>query len=471
MTCLYSQLGLLRKYERLFKGYGAAASTSEIALLAMHDSCVGSDGIDHCGALTSQMRITQIGNACCVYESNHFRLLADPWLKEGAFEGSWFHYPLLRTRVADLLPIDAIYISHLHPDHFDEETLRKFPKTTPILYLDQPPNFLEKKLKALGFEELFPIGHQETQILGPYRVTMYKPFTGHLFHETQIGNLIDSALVIEDEEFRILNANDNAPTLAASVELYDRHGAFDVVQLVDSCAGPYPACFENLSHEEKLKEKERILLRHLKLMADSANLLRTRYFQPFAGHYQLGGRLLKLNPYLAVAEVEEVSQFMEKRGLRSLALREGDTFDLTTSIIHQKLTHTFDRKTWENDVRNAPYTYDHWSSPSRTDLYASFMKALIRLREKQRVMDLYPNWKVVIEVRDPNERWEFDLSLNPLTRSEKTLTFSLPAKLMMAILKKEIHWNNAEVGCHIQMHREPNEYCYDIHMLMCFFHE
>ena len=49
---------------------------------------------------------------------------------------------LLKTKTEDVLNIDAIYVSHLHSDHFDIRTFKKFKKSTPIIILDREPNFL-----------------------------------------------------------------------------------------------------------------------------------------------------------------------------------------------------------------------------------------------------------------------------------------------------------------------------------------
>jgi len=54
------------------------------------------------------MNLTFIANACCVFEQRGFKILCDPWLVDGAFEGAWFHFPPLRTTAADLLGVDCL---------------------------------------------------------------------------------------------------------------------------------------------------------------------------------------------------------------------------------------------------------------------------------------------------------------------------------------------------------------------------
>ena len=96
------------------------------------------------------MKFTFIANACGIFTfSCGTRLLMDPWLDDGVFEGSWCHYPPLRTTHQDLQDVDAIYLSHIHPDHYDERFF-DYPKDIPIFILKSKYNFLYKNLNAEG---------------------------------------------------------------------------------------------------------------------------------------------------------------------------------------------------------------------------------------------------------------------------------------------------------------------------------
>ena len=89
----------------------------------------------------SSLKFQFIGNACGIFTGiEGTRILCDPWIVDGVFEGSWFHYPPLSTKVQDLQDVDAIYVSHLHPDHFDERHF-EFRKDMPLIVLDHAPNF------------------------------------------------------------------------------------------------------------------------------------------------------------------------------------------------------------------------------------------------------------------------------------------------------------------------------------------
>ena len=91
------------------------------------------------------MKIKFIANACAIFESDKgTKILSDPWIQNGVFEGSWCHFHKLETSIEDLQDVDAIYVSHIHPDHYDERFFN-FSKEIPIIVLDHGFNFLHKK--------------------------------------------------------------------------------------------------------------------------------------------------------------------------------------------------------------------------------------------------------------------------------------------------------------------------------------
>src|SRR5260370_568383 len=58
------------------------------------------------------VKLTNLGGATAILEHKGKRMLFDPWLNEGIFNGAWFHYPPLKMGIPDLGRFDYIYISH-----------------------------------------------------------------------------------------------------------------------------------------------------------------------------------------------------------------------------------------------------------------------------------------------------------------------------------------------------------------------
>ena len=71
------------------------------------------------------MKVRYLYSACVEIETPKLRILCDPWFSEGAFDGSWYHFPKVKNPINIIKKPDLIYISHIHSDHYDPEFLKK----------------------------------------------------------------------------------------------------------------------------------------------------------------------------------------------------------------------------------------------------------------------------------------------------------------------------------------------------------
>lgn len=411
------------------------------------------------------MKLTHMDNACCIYESRGFKLLCDPWLTDGAFEGSWYHYPPLVTTFDQVKDVDALYVSHLHPDHYDEVTLKQFRKDIPVIILDKEPNFLKRKLTSvIGFTNILAVKDGETITIGPMEVTVYAPFCKHPFDDSSIGNLIDSALVVKADGKTILNANDNTPDVSSGKMLFERHGDFSVAQLKDSLAGAYPSCFVNLTDEEKLSEANRLVKRQLTAMCEVAKELKAEWFQPFAGDYQLGGKLADKNKFLGVAGKKFSAEFIASQGIKPLVLNEGGSIDLNNGELnaaYRKYVVPYDK--WLEKVKQIKYDYELESEVEIEALYPALRSARNRLQDFQAKYNYYPDLTVSV-----NGYYFYMGNKSPTSGSY--IEFTMDNRALRGVLNRYYHWNNLEVGCHIDIKRWPNKYDPDLVNAMCFFY-
>ena len=74
------------------------------------------------------MKVRYLYSACVEIETPKLRILCDPWFSEGAFDGSWYHFPKVKNPINIIKKPDLIYISHIHADHYDPEFLKKINK-------------------------------------------------------------------------------------------------------------------------------------------------------------------------------------------------------------------------------------------------------------------------------------------------------------------------------------------------------
>ncbi|MGC4407087.1 MBL fold metallo-hydrolase [Rhizobium rosettiformans] len=116
------------------------------------------------------MQIRLIRSATLVVEMADVRLLIDPWLAkkgEGKSYSGRATSPLvdLPLSVDELLHgIDAVLVSHLHSDHFDDAAQRALPKSMPILCHGRD----KVAISQMGFEDVRAIGQGLT--LGSVRI-------------------------------------------------------------------------------------------------------------------------------------------------------------------------------------------------------------------------------------------------------------------------------------------------------------
>ena len=436
-----------------------------------------SDDNPRVDASPGPLHFTFIGNACGIFRgSEGTRILCDPWVVDGVFDGSWCHYPKLKTQLSDLQDVDAIYVSHLHPDHFDERHF-DFDKGMPLIVLDHAPNFLIKKLAGLGFTNLVRIRDKETVSFREFQLTMFAPFARHNFHEATVGNLIDSALLVSCGGVSALNANDNVLTVEAARLMRERHGPIALAMLNYNAAGPYPSCFDNLTEAEKLSESQRILERNFQHARAIINEMKPTLVLPFAGAYVLGGDLHPKNKYLGTATWDECARWLSDHGIgasRAVVLRENDTLDIargTTDKPYVPVDVADMQRYIETELAGRRYPYQLEPFPAAEPLYADIARASGKLAERMEKLGMRSTFHVVVHAF--SRAFQIYPVFKPLVSCdgiERLLSCRLDERLLRMVLDRRSHWNNAENGGHVSYHRSPNHYEPDLHIGLQFFH-
>lgn len=158
---------------------------------------------------------------------------------------------------------------------------------------------------------------------------MFGPFTKHPYHADacEIGNVVDSSILIEHKGKSVLNTNDNSPDLKTAHWLGEKYKP-TIAQLNYNNAGPYPACFINLTEAKKREEATKCVERNLAHMYAVASAMGPQWVMPFAGAYKLGGKWAHMNEYLGTTSVEHAVAYLENQGIRAFSLGENEVFDL-----------------------------------------------------------------------------------------------------------------------------------------------
>jgi UDP-MurNAc hydroxylase len=406
------------------------------------------------------MKVTYYYSACVAMTTEDVSILCDPWFTEGIYDGAWFHYPPVEDPLGLIGQHDVVYVSHIHPDHYDPVFLRRylarFPATR-IMIADFPENFLARKMTADGFEP---------RITNDVR-----------FGDTQVRlfpNGIDSALAMKRRQHSIVNMNDNPFDAQQIASVLDFTGQPDIALLSHTGAGPYPQTYFDIGpvlETAARRKHEDFLARYLR----ARNALHPRCAIPFAGQYVLGGRLAHLNPYRGVSDPVDVLAIDE----RAVVLAEGAAIDAETLTPTAVRTTPFppeDIAGYALGLSSAPMAYEKAFAGIEADqvpwkplLNAAYRNALRRLVQDK-------DWSICIRLpatwfcmRLSNSCPHTEFVTNPANIEPRSEIY-IDHRYLFGLLTRYYHWNNAEIGSQYMTRRYPDRFDRGVQGFLNFFH-
>ena len=216
-------------------------------------------------------KIKFLSHASAIVEEKGYTLIMDPWLVGSCYWRSWWNYPPVKRDSLEDLKVDAIYITHVHWDHWHGPSLKNlFSKDTLIITHDEPNKRSVDDLKNIGFKNIKLLKHGETFELGDINIT---PYQFGLF-------LNDSAVVVETQDMKLLNANDCKIAGAALRSIINRHGLFDFALRSHSSANDR-VCYTLESDEYSFDDKDH----YSRSFAFFMEAVKPKYAVPFASNH------------------------------------------------------------------------------------------------------------------------------------------------------------------------------------------
>lgn len=421
------------------------------------------------------MKLINIQSACCVIESRGYKLLCDPWLTDGVYYGSWFHFPKLKTTPKDLTNVDAIYVSHIHPDHYDPDALKEFNKNTPILIAKFPTPLLKGRIQSLGFKTIIEIDEH----------TAYEPIEGLQFRIKPHSNQLDSCLVIRDlkEGRSLVNMNDNIYE-DEQTDWAVKHsgGEVDLLLSLYLGAGPYPQCFSHLSREQMLAKGEEKKRYFFNMLGDNIRKFKPKAVMPFAGTMIFAGKGAEFEKLRGCPRFSEAKAHVNVTfpDVRVVLLNELAEYDLNTG----RSSREYDEPSYESylayaeEIKNVPYDYEtkfRIDESSRRPILSLVKSCRHLMHQKQVEKDYFPDANIYIDLGQ-GFSYGFSMKTDGAQIVKKDdykkpyLSFTLHYTLFMMILTGHANWNNAEIGGHITFHRDPDVFDRELRDFLYHFH-
>lgn len=400
------------------------------------------------------MKIKYIYSACQeITTDSGFTLLLDPWFKDGAFHGSWClaYEPAPLSRKPD-----AVWVSHIHPDHYCPSTLRDL--GVDRVHLSHGSAFLERAMKRDGFtSDPLPDGWHRLAVDLEVRAMQYDD--------------IDSVILVRSNGKTVLFYVDTPSDDAFIARILEAAGGkVDLAYLPYAGGGPWPQCFEmtvKRCKEEAGKKTEKLLATTVGLWEK----LGKPWMSIYAGEYVLGGRLAYLNTFLGTPTRAEAHDRLEAAGCSLVRIAPGDSLTVGDSVYCD---------VWGWIVYRRPpaisYAYDNKFS----SIAAGSLPLPRLVRACHRNLEV-AKARFSREDIEKIERWTFyflidgtEFRIPTVNEAEEIgpgrVEIHVTLEMFLSAALGITHWNNLEVGSHLYFKRTPDEYCRPLHRLLSFFH-
>jgi UDP-MurNAc hydroxylase len=417
-----------------------------------------------------------------IFSDQGTSILCDPWMTDGAFIGSWYHWPPLEGGEFDFLvnkKWDAIYISHFHADHFDRKLLAaiiRHQASIKVLIPSYQNKWLKRAVLNCGVapqnllelpnNHVFPIKDINIKILtADYCNPEICGVSVSCQSTPRKQSSNDSLAVFESDGQRILNAND-ALAVATAQKIWPLIGEVDLLLGHFGGAGPYPQCFADLSNEEKKLGAQRNGWAFVDRLIKTAESLKARFTLPYAGQYVLGGSLSELNIFRSIIPMTQVLDKIQSSGVtQALSLKPFAEFDLTHEVAEEPWSEPSLEifSSYINKIKQNPFPYQHKVEDWPDDT-AQFLSALSEVKNNFEAFlkngGIGSNSSITIKSPEIQRTLNFaekscSISMDNLFQNHTIIEID-HRLLKRIVLRKSgysgftpFHFNQAEIGSHM----------------------
>ena len=411
-----------------------------------------------------KLNIRFIAHACLLFTCGDINIMTDPWLKGPCFLNGWWHKPAPSDDALDqLLKADLVYISHNHPDHMHEESLRHLHSYRPDIPIIIP-NFKSKSaelpLKNIGFTNVIPLAFNQ----------IYKINDSDIFI-----SILKSGDFRDDSGLYLSYGKKQALITVDSSALNHFILPYNIDFLATSFAAGasgHPWCFDHYDFDKK---QEIMMNRHKSVMLSilkCIDVCQPKSYMPYAGYFSEDAprddyikqhnkknssqdvQKLIASKYPDVKYIDPITNdticinesiSLSKSITKRLTHAEIDTIDLYLSqetipseeVFFSQLKKYFDQSQFSdnlilylipcdddfNDFTNSLIT--NFNNPSESEIHTS-----------KKIRNLYEN----------------------SNSSQRHLLIQVRAKSLWQVIEHHKSWEELSIGFHCRIHRKPDVY-------------
>ena len=401
-------------------------------------------------------KITIVGSASLLIEWNGFNILTDPWIEGSAVFDSWINYPPSGISVSSLPKIDAIWISHEHSDHFNENTLSLIDKSTKIYVPDFDDCRLEKLVRKLGFKNI-------TSMPSGKLFSLSDKINAVSFTSGSFWN--DNILYLQLGGFTILNVND----AGFNWKIPKIIGKVDLVCSQFSPASGYPATWTHIDMSKKLELMKERNMGILKMMKQITNLCNADYLLPFANFNELyqpeHRKFVEIQPKNRLTSVLD---FFKSEKVKIIDLLPGESWDGKENNFSRKTNReifydkeylfTYLSEKFHFEKKNRTYLKFNLTHTEIEDYFKKFIASeltkkigkysiFMNLSSEDRTLNAFIKFENGEIIYEPKEEI-----------CDANMTMICPGSIIQDIIRKDLSWDEISSGYWSTFSRNPDIY-------------
>lgn len=408
------------------------------------------------------MKVTYVGHACMMVESDGTRILMDPWLTDPTYHGTWWHYPSLELHVRDLPKIDYLYLSHEHPDHFDPPTLRQLDKDIEVIIPTFQRKRFRERVQAIGFRHIVEVDCGEERRLNGSGLSV------RLIAPDRAWD--DSAILVKDAHTTLLNVND-CHLDEATLERLGQEQPIDLAFLTFTGASQYPSCFE-FPLASKIERWRQSKQGHLEEFVNWAQRLRAKRAVPAAGNFALlAPDQLFMNTADYVSTPQEAVELLRVKApeIEGLQMNPGDVWTADGTLTRLKPPPDWSRRmehiealSYEHRAQMAEgFASEGDAPPNLYELFRDYFNGLLTADPSVAQRIDIVTWWVVDGPHGGDWVVDFTREKDWVYRGEPphwNLRLKFPARLVYQGVTGQAIWDNLVLSFRVRLARNPDRY-------------
>ena len=443
-------------------------------------------------------KINHYVNSFISVEAKNSIITCDPWIGKTTDNG-WISYPFRKSNeVKDkIFNSNFIYISHLHCDHYDLKTLKKFKnKNLKFLIKKFKNGILKKRLQKFTDREIIEIKpFKKTKINKDFTVAIIPQIISNTSNlSDNIGYDLDTSIIIQSNQSKTIFYNNvDMPMNLNVLKKINNFVKKEFKKKIDifcyglGAASEYPQCFLNINRKS---EKKRLIEKSLNEISNYLKYLKPKIFFPAGGTYAIYGKFYNLNKYIAQPNICQIKDKTKILKTKIYNIIGGGSISLKDSIY--TVNEMMDKKTksfyenFINKIKKSNYYYS--SRVKNVDLkkldkmlidakknYVRILEKKINIKSKWSIdFKIYKNFEINKNCLIDRKKSKFLKSYNlknylSSTKENLKLECHIEYQLFRSLLSGKLPWNTSLSGSTIMYKRNPNTFNPDMVFSLNFF--